>query len=448
MVQLSPFEIGQRFIRFYQSCGFEVLPRGSLLDPSLPMTFVGSAGLTQIESAIEEGEDRSGERYALLQQCFRHFDLEKVGQSPVHLSLFEMAGAFAFGEEHKGDALRKIWSFLTNELGLGKNQLWVTYFAGGELGERQFGADTETFQAWNDIGLSQTQIVGVGIEVGFWKQGGGLSGKERFRKCGPTTEIFFDRGLQYRCGPTCQPGCKCGRFIEIANVLFISLQFDEATQSVRLLVTPFAETVIGVERVAMAVQKKSSVFEIENFASLLKVVKGCRESTTSCDSFNVATNERIIADHIRALLFLVTDGAPRPKKGGQSRIIRTLIRGILTHQKILGITRTEFISILVDAVLDLYQKQYPDLIKGQTRLLEYVEMEKRSFEKTLSACYQQLNKVLRLCVNNSINGRQALELVKRYGFPLPLLAMELSKLDISFNQQEYWQAYTHWRQMV
>jgi hypothetical protein len=143
---MRSFEVGQRFIDYYQNYEHQVLPRGSLIDPSVPMTFVGSAGLTQIESAVERGEDRAGERYVLLQTCFRHFDIEKVGRSPIHLSLFDMAGAFSFGQISREDTLNEIWRFLTGELGLQGKQIWATHFGGGKIDGQDFEADSETFR--------------------------------------------------------------------------------------------------------------------------------------------------------------------------------------------------------------------------------------------------------------------------------------------------------------
>ncbi|MCP4346163.1 MAG: hypothetical protein GY795_11645 [Desulfobacterales bacterium] len=445
MAQLTAFEIEQSFISFYHKYGFEILPRSSLIDPSLPMTFVGSAGLVQIESAIEHGEDRSGECYVLMQTCFRHFDLDKVGHSPVHLSLFEMGGAFAFGEENRENVLEKIWLFLTYDLGFCKSRLWVTYFAGGELDGHLFEEDTETFQAWRKIGIPCSRIVGVGIKAGFWKQSGGLSGKERFRKCGPTTELFFDCGIERSCGAECHPGCRCGRFTEVANVLFINSQIDQATKSLKPLVTPFAETVIGVERVTVSLQEESCVFDIEPVASIVKAVRGSHRNSYKDIS---AISECIIADHLRALLLLVADGAPRPGKGGRSRIIRMLIRGILTHQKILGITQADFLPYLVNVVFDIYQYRHLCTEQKLSFLLDYFEKEKKCFERTLSKGYRQLDRVIRPSFSRYISGQQALDLVKSYGFPLPLLEARLSQMDISFNKQEYWEIYSQWQSMI
>ena len=181
MMRLSAKLSEELFLRRYQQAGYDALPRGSLLDPALPMTFVGSAGLSQIETAIERGEDRSGERYALAQICFRHFDIEQVGESAAHLSLFDMAGAFAFGETGREPALRHIWEFLTRDIGLAARSLWVTHFLGGALDGHRLAPDDATGETWRRFGVAPPQMLGVGVEAGFWKQGDGLHGRDRFR---------------------------------------------------------------------------------------------------------------------------------------------------------------------------------------------------------------------------------------------------------------------------
>ncbi len=391
------------------------------------MTFVMSAGLTQIEIAIEQGQGHAGERYALSQTCFRHFDQEKIGTSPVHLSLFRMCGAIHFGATSRKDTIKKIWGFLTDDLGLDKEQLRVTCFAGGESDGHKFEKDSEAIQTWQALGLSPAQIVNVGIDGGFWKQGGGISGRERFRKCGPSTELFFDRGPEWRCGGACQAGCQCGRYIEVANVLSIHSQIDLTTQSLAPLANPFDEAVIGVERLAMVLQAQSSVFGIECLAPLVKLAQAYQTSSLGLEKVG---SEWVIADHIRALLFLAADGAPPPGKGGRAGIIRKLIRAILTQQKRLGISQNDFIPSLIGATFDLYKNQHPNLKEGQERLLTFFATESDCFEQTLSRGYRKLDRLVQRSGNGSISEQQVIDLVKNSGVPLSLLEIELAQRSI------------------
>ncbi len=435
---------GEAFLRYYQRAGYDALPRGSLLDPALPMTFVGSAGLSQIETAVEQGEDRAGERYVLLQTCFRHFDMEQVGASAAHLSLFDMAGAFTFGEIRREPALQHIWRYLTEVIRLDPRPFWATYFHGGTVDGHVFEADNETRDIWERLGLSPAQLVGVGVDAGFWKQGGGLHGRDRFRKCGPTTEVFVDRGAAFGCGETCQPGCRCGRFVELANILFIHAQIDQETLALRPLVTPFAETVIGVERVAMVAQHLPSVFDLPPYAELIATLR-CAAPSFS-DSARFETGARIIADHLRALLFLVADGAPSPGKGGRARIMRVLIRGVLTHAKLLAIAPAA-LPPLLDLLCSAHRREFPAVERARSQVLAYIRQEERRFERTLSAGERYLDGLVGNQPEQRISGRQAVECVKRHGIPLPLLEAKIAQKRIAFSPRDYQEAYQFWRDM-
>ena len=198
---------GNRFVSHYQTLGAQVLPGSSLLDPAIPMTFVMSAGLSQVESASAYSTIHAGERYVLMQTCFRHFDLDKIGRSPFHLSLFHMGGAFHFGATPREVTIGSIWRFLKETLAFDADHLWVTCFMGGDLQGHGLGADTETVRAWQAAGLPGTRIFDAGPTANLWKQGGGITGEERYRKCGLTTEVFYDRGASWACssGPARVP---------------------------------------------------------------------------------------------------------------------------------------------------------------------------------------------------------------------------------------------------
>jgi alanyl-tRNA synthetase len=282
------------------------------------------------------------------------------------------------------------------------------------------------------------------MDAGYWVQGDGIAG-EYTRKCGASTELFFDRGAGLRCSSACQPGCRCGRFIEIANVLFINSQIDQLTQSLRPLSTPFTETVIGAERVAMSLQEKLSVFDIEDIAPLVRLVKSYGQVTGSPSNLNGTKSEHVIADHIRALLLLAADGAPEPnKKRGRSRIVRTLIRRIRTYQQVLGITEAQFIPDLLNTALNTYTGQHLDLDKGRERAWAYYRMENKRFDRTLSRGFRCFDRLLQQGENGTFGGKQALYLVKRKGFPLPLIKMTLAQRGIKFDELAYWSEYAKW----
>jgi len=438
--QVSANKVGECFIGYYQSQGYTAIPGSSLMDPSVPMTFVMSAGLVQVETSASLHGGRTGIRYALIQNCFRYFDMANVGSSATHLSLFQMPGAFTFGSWRKQDSIAQIWQLLTQVYGFPPDALWVSYFAGGQVAGRLFEPDWESQRAWRDAGLPESHIVGLGPEHNFWKQGAGIVGKEHTHKCGPNTEVFFDRGSHLSCGSTCRPSCRCGRFVEFLNTLFITLHIDERADMVEPLDEPFTETVIGAERVAMLAQGVPSVFEIDSICPLIE----CASASAGAHSLAPADrvrHERVLADHARALLFLTADGAPPPGRGGRARLMRKLVREMLTSQKLMGITDPAFITSLMQTAVSLCADQQPQLLCAQARVLEYIASEQHRFERTIEAGRRYLDRILNRRRNREVVPQDILEMEKRHGVPLPLLEAMLAQQDVNLNGQAYQQVY-------
>ncbi len=443
----TSFEVGQYFLNYYQSHGYKVIPGSSLLDPSVPMTFVMSAGLAQVETSAMLHGGRTGNYYALLQNCFRYFDMENVGNSNIHLSLFQMPGAFTFNLLSKQDHIAQVWNLLTKVYGFHPESLWATYFAGDRVSGYTLKPDWKTYHSWCDIGVNPDRIVGLDAKNNFWKQSANIVGEDHAAKCGPNTEVFFDRGVHLNCGQSCQPGCNCGRFVEILNMLFIMQHMDEKAGIVKLLDEPFIETVVGAERVAMVLQGASSVFEIDSIQPLIEHVRRFIK-LMELPAADIAKYGCVIADHIRALLFLAADGAPAPGKGGRARLMRKLIRGILTSQKILGISDPAFARSLAEVALGLYVEQQPQLKSAQNSVQDYIADERKRFEYTLKAGFRYLDRILNQGDNMSISGEDILKLEKHHGIPKPLLLNTLALKQIRFNCQAYKEAYIQWRQAL
>ena len=439
-------EVGQIFLNHFRDIGYEIVPGSSLLDPSVPMSFVMSAGLAQVESSVAQYSNTTGNHYALLQNCFRYFDLNTVGNSNIHLTLFQMAGAFTFKSVNKQTCVTQIWDLLTNGYGFQPNTLWVTYFAGGEVAGHYFEPDTETYQAWRQAGLPSERIAGLGPDHNFWKQGSSVVGEREAPKCGPNTEVFFDRGQAFACSPDCAPGCRCGRFIEIQNTLLITEHLDDKRGVVQPLDKPFVESVIGAERIAMLSQGKESVFEIDSIYPLIKHVRQYIQKPLF-PSVDQTKHERILVDHLRALLFLIADGAPAPGRGGRARLMRKLSRGMFTSQKLLNISDPAFIDSLIDVALKLYADQQPHLSPAQQTLLAYLNEENALFEKTLGSGKRHLDRILKY-KNGHISGEDMVTLEKSHGFPEPLLVVTLALKQVSFSREAYQNAYTNWYQRV
>jgi alanyl-tRNA synthetase len=248
--------------------------------------------------------------------------------------------------------------------------------------------------------------------------------------------VFFDRGSYLSCGPACRPGCRCGRFIEFLNTLFITLHIDDRANEVKPLEEPFTETVVGAERVAMILQGVPSVCEIDNIYPLVERVRA-NVRTHNLTLADQTRHERVLADHIRAILFLTADGAPPPGRGGRARLMRKLVREMLTSQKLLGVDDSGFIPSLVQTALSLYADQQPQLLSAQARALSYVATEQNRFERTLEDGRRHLSRILSRRGNREFGPQDMLEMEKRHGVPRLLLEAMLVQHNADFNQLAY-----------
>ncbi len=414
-----------------------------MLDDSIPMSFVMSAGLVQVEQSLSRARVRDKDKFVLVQDCFRHFDLERVGMGDIHLSFFKMPGAFKFSANGKVETIHQMWHLVTSILGIAPDHLWASYFAGDMVEGTEFEEDTEVYQTWRDVGLPDARIVGLPKKDNFWLQGNGFNNSANIRKSGPNTELFYDRGIEYACGPECKPGCKCGRFIEFANSLFIRYEIDPQTNAFSELQNPFSETVIGYERVAMILQHKESVFDIDIYEPLMTLI---RQSATvkEPDIQLVKTAGRIIADHLRALAYLIADGAPPPGKNGRQRLVKKLLRGLMTGMQILEIEETPFLKYALDVLIlsDPQLESRKAYIEKQ--FLAYYSMQNTVFEETIRKGKSRLENCIRTS-GAGITGTQMLLLEKKYGLPYLLLIQTLKSHQMDIPEKEYHQAVDDWK---
>lgn len=431
---------------FYASMGHRVLPRAPMLDDSIPMSFVMSAGLVQVEQSLARLQVRDSNQFVLVQDCFRHFDLDKVGIDDYHLSIFEMPGAFKFGPNGKVETVQRMWQLATSVMGIDRDCLWATYFGGGRVLNDDLPEDEVIYQAWVDTGLPLERIIGLGYGDNYWVQGGGINGEETTQRSGPNTELFFDKGKDKACGSNCRPGCKCGRFVEFSNSLFIRYELNPDNGKFESMDDPFSETVIGTERVAMILQGKKSVFDIDGYKPIIDAIHGFVDANDRDESL-VAASVRVIADHLKALYLLVADGAPPPGKDGRARIIKLLIRGIITRQIFLGIESQNFIPAVLDCVAEVVHTAESDT-KTQARVLDYFSDQRPRFMKTIERGHRQLTKGLDNNGGATLSGEQIVLLEKKIGLPHLLTAKVLWEKGLQFERSEYEDALAHWKKQI
>jgi alanyl-tRNA synthetase len=436
-------EIRQRFEDYYKSLGFYQLPRAPLLHPSIPMSFVMSAGLVQIETSLAQAKERTGNQFVLVQECFRHFDLDKVGTDNVHLSFFQMPGAFVFGPNGKAETVRRMWRLATSVLGIDKNRIWVSYFRGGRILNEDLPCDEETYKAWVATGVPESRIVALRGD-NYWVQGDGIDGMATVRKCGPNTELFYDMGFEKACGLNCRPGCKCGRFVEFSNSLFVCRELDSQGQSSRPMAEPFAETVIGTERVAMILQGVSSVFGTDSYRPIIDALDSFVEAP-SLDESLVTASKQVIADHLKALCFLVSDGAPPPGKDGRERIIKLLIRGVITRQIVLGIESREFLPTVLACIAEAFGDTLQATPENKHRLMSYFSIESKRYANTIERGRRQLERFVKANEGRTLSGPQIVCLEKRWGLLSLLTAAMLRERKLTFAEAEYREALERWK---
>ncbi len=433
---MNSFEVRNSFINYYQDLGFKLLPRASMLHDSIPMSFVMSAGLVQVESSLALINQDQTSEYVLVQKCFRHFDLDRVGQDDIHLSLFEMPGAFVFEKDAKENAIVRMWQLATQVLGIDPAKIWITYFKGDQVTGQVRERDALTYKTWINLGVEQNRIIGRNADHNYWLQSDSLKTDDtELRKAGPNTEMFFDRGQAFACGPTCQPGCRCGRFVEFANSLFISYQLQPQSNHFEPLHNPFVETVIGTERVVMITQGVSSVFDTTDFVPIIDLINQYVTNKDIPQALYV-TSIRVIADHLRALYVLVADGAPPPGKNGRERIIKLLIRQIITRQLVLGIQDNAFLPDALQVIAAIID---PTEIPPGTipKVMASFSGESSRFEQTIDRGFCKLKMILTRNSGKSLNGKEIVTLEKQWGLPAILIERQLNQRGLAFARQDY-----------
>lgn len=410
---LTAKEIRKKYLEFFKKQGHAVVASSSLVPRDDPTLLFTNAGMVQFKKCFLGQEVRSYKRATTAQKCLRvsgkHNDLENVGRTARHHTFFEMLGNFSFGDYFKEDAIRWAWQFVTEELGLPKDKLYVTVFR----------EDDEAYELWQKIaGLTPDRITRMGEKDNFWTMGD-------TGPCGPCSEIYIDQGEDMACGPNCGIGkCDCDRFLEIWNLVFT--QFDQLPDGRRVpLEHPNIDTGMGLERVAAVCQGKRSNFDCDLFLDLIEYtasIAGVTYAHSAPDTNDVDTALRVIADHSRAAAFLISEGI-LPSNEGRGYVLRRLIRRALRFGTLMGLHEA-FMYKSVSKVVDLMGEAYPEL-KGNAEFLERVvrEEEERfrlTLDKGLALLEDELS-ALEKSGGKIVSGEVAFRLYDTYGFPLDIV---------------------------
>jgi len=413
-------DIRTAFLDFFKRQGHAIVPSSSLVPGNDPTLLFTNAGMVQFKDVFIGTEKRDYQRAASSQRCVRaggkHNDLENVGYTARHHTFFEMLGNFSFGDYFKREAIRFAWDFLTRDLKISPEQLWVTVYKD----------DDEAADIWlKEIKVDPKRFGCLGEASNFWSMGD-------TGPCGPCTEIFYDHGPQIPGGPPGSPEEDGDRYVEIWNLVF--MQFNRDAQG-RLtpLPRPSVDTGMGLERIAAVKQGVHSNYQIDLFQ---KLIHAAAEVIGASEHQSHSLN--VVADHIRAAAFLINDGV-LPSNEGRGYVLRRIIRRAIRHGHKLG-ARGAFFYRLVDPLIGEMGDAYPELQQARDRIVDSLRMEEDRFAETLEQGLRILDQDLSSLRNDTIPGSVAFKLYDTYGFPIDLtrdIALERNlKVDMAGFEKE------------
>ena len=395
-------EIRQKFLDYFAARDHEIVSSSSLVPANDPTLLFTNAGMVQFKDVFLGDEKRERVRATSSQRCVRaggkHNDLENVGYTARHHTFFEMLGNFSFGDYFKREAIQFAWEFLTEELGLPADRLWVTVYQD----------DDEAADIWlNEMKVDSERFSRLGEKDNFWAMGD-------TGPCGPCSEIFYDHGPDVAGGPPGSPDEDGDRYIEIWNLVF--MQFErKADGSMTPLPKPSVDTGAGLERVAAVLQHVHSNYEIDLFAELISDIA---QITGTADLQN--NSLRVIADHIRSCAFLVVDGVT-PSNEGRGYVLRRIIRRAVRHGYRLGVKEVFFYKI-VASLARVMGEAYPELLERQAYVEKTLNEEEQQFARTLENGMTILEKAIGELSGSVIAGETVFKLYDTYGFPVDLTA--------------------------
>jgi alanyl-tRNA synthetase len=395
---LTGSEIRRKFLDFFVQKGHKKVHSSSLVPANDPTLLFTNAGMNQFKDVFLGLEKRDYSRATTSQKCVRaggkHNDLENVGFTNRHHTFFEMLGNFSFGDYFKKDAIAYAWELITSPewFGIDKSKLYVTIFKGAEVSPGQLlGSDREALVQWVNVGVPQSRIHQMGMQDNFWQMGD-------TGPCGPCSEIHYDMGAAASDqGHTdCTFGCDCGRYVEIWNLVF--MQFDrDSSGKLNPLPKPSIDTGMGLERVTAVLQGVISNYETDLFTPLIQRAAELTGTSLTQElekeaKAKSAASLRVIADHLRAATFLISDGV-LPANEGRGYVLRKIIRRAITHGRLLG-QKKPFLHEMVSAVRDVMQVAYPELIETSERVSQDVLSEETRFAHTLDVGLGRLDALL------------------------------------------------------
>ncbi len=420
MEKLGLNEIRERYLSFFESKEHLRLPSFPLVPQGDASLLLINAGMAPLKPYFLGKETPPSKRVTTCQKCIRTPDIESVGKTARHGTFFEMLGNFSFGDYFKTEVTMWAWEFITKVLEIPEDRLWVSVYE----------EDKETTDLWTkNVGVDPSRIVYLGKEDNFWEIGTG--------PCGPCSELYFDRGEEFGCGsPDCAVGCECDRFVEFWNLVFTQFDKDENGNYNRLA-KPNIDTGMGLERIACIMQGVTSIFEVDTIRKILDTAADMAKVEYGKDK-ETDISLRVITDHIRSTVFLVSDGV-LPSNEGRGYVLRRLLRRAARHGKLLGIEGA-FLYQLAKTVAQESESAYPELTRNFDYIEKVIKTEEGRFAETIDQGLEILKGYIdevKAAGKAELSGEQAFKLYDTYGFPIDLTIEIATESGFSVDEADF-----------
>lgn len=420
MQKLGLNEIREKFLSFFETKGCLRLGSFSLVPKNDTSLLLINSGMAPMKKWFTGAEIPPRKRVTTCQKCIRTPDIECVGKTARHGTFFEMLGNFSFGDYFKHEAINWGWEFLTKVMEIPVDKLWITVYE----------EDDEARDIWiNEVGVAPERVVKMGKADNFWEHGTG--------PCGPCSEIHVDRGVEFSCGkPDCKLGCDCDRFMEVWNLVFTQFDKDEEGNYNRLA-NPNIDTGMGLERLAAIMQGVNNLFEVDtvqNTMSHISKIAGVKYK----DDEKVDVSLRVITDHIRSTVMMVSDGVI-PSNEGRGYVLRRLLRRAARHGKLLNI-QGEFLYAVADTVIDESKAGYPELEEKRDYIKKIIKIEEERFSKTIDNGLSILDEYiaeLNAEGKKVLSGDKAFKLNDTYGFPIDITVEICNEKGIEVDREGF-----------
>ena len=413
-------ELREKYLHFFETKGHLRLGSFPLVPKDDPSLLLINSGMAPMKKWFLGQEEPPRHRVTTCQKCIRTPDIERVGITARHGTFFEMLGNFSFQDYFKEEVIPWAWEFLTKELEIPAEKLYISVYLD----------DDEAYDIWTKkVGIPADHMVRFGKEDNFWEHGSG--------PCGPCSEIYYDRGPEHGCGkPDCHVGCDCDRYMEIWNLVFSQYDSDGKGNYTRLP-RPNIDTGMGLERLACVMQDVGNLFEVDTVASVLHHVEklaGKHYGDNEKDDISI----RVITDHIRSTVFMVSDGI-LPSNEGRGYVLRRLLRRAARHGRMLGIDRP-FLTELVETVIVSSEQGYPELREHEAYIKKVIGTEEERFSRTIDAGLNILNGMidqLKDAKEKILSGAEVFKLNDTFGFPLDLTKEIAAEAGVAVDEEAF-----------